>query len=249
MLVLLTSKKAFADCFDFACCMLGAAKAAGAAAGGAIPGLGGIAGAPQISDPCEGERRAVAQDKAFVDLKKDQIDAYQKQLDQLAPSLRSLLNQIQQLEGTVRRELAEHFALEAAQKILELLAAIYGGDVGDAVGAFTDPGGIVKVGGASIGEYTDAIQSAINAYNLFKNWGNLDQSLAQLDDIANEDNLPDITKFVDDVRELDQLSAKAAHLKEKIDELEVELKDLEAKLAADEKALAECEAAHAAAAA
>jgi hypothetical protein len=45
VLIMLTSKKAFADCYDFACCMAGAARAAAAAAAGGIPFLGGIAGA------------------------------------------------------------------------------------------------------------------------------------------------------------------------------------------------------------
>ena len=45
VLVMLTSKRAFADCYDFACCMAGAAAAAAAAAAGGIPGLAGIAGA------------------------------------------------------------------------------------------------------------------------------------------------------------------------------------------------------------
>lgn len=45
VLIMLTSKRAFADCYDFACCMASAARAAGAAAAGGIPFLGGIAGA------------------------------------------------------------------------------------------------------------------------------------------------------------------------------------------------------------
>ncbi len=42
-LLMLTSKKAFADCSDFACCMAAAAKAAAAAAAGGVSGLSGIA--------------------------------------------------------------------------------------------------------------------------------------------------------------------------------------------------------------
>jgi hypothetical protein len=45
MLLMLTSKRAFADCYDFACCMASAARAAAAAAAGGIPGLSGIAAA------------------------------------------------------------------------------------------------------------------------------------------------------------------------------------------------------------
>lgn len=45
VLVMITSKKAYADCYDFACCMANAVGTAAAAAAAGIPILGGVAGA------------------------------------------------------------------------------------------------------------------------------------------------------------------------------------------------------------
>ncbi|MGH7605680.1 MAG: hypothetical protein ACRENK_17010 [Gemmatimonadaceae bacterium] len=62
ILLVLVSKKAYADCYDFACCMAGAAKAAAAAAAGGIPSLAGVAAATGATQAAAAASRSARTD-------------------------------------------------------------------------------------------------------------------------------------------------------------------------------------------
>ncbi len=111
-IVLVVTQRAFADCYDFACCFLGNAGTAAASVGGAIPWLGGIAAGPVTTpDPCAAEREAVQQDE-------DEIKSLQGLIDTEMSQLSDMRNQIAEQIALIQNEALVALAESATNPLI-----------------------------------------------------------------------------------------------------------------------------------
>lgn len=169
----------------------------------------------------------------------EQLDNHVKQLETMQQKADALVAELTAMADGAQNEVAWHLVQSLLSKLLAILTSKYGGSLGDLYGTTTDPLGAVP----GVGDALAAIDffKEVNGY-----FDLMQGDIEAVAELAEQHGLPETKRFVEKMRELQDIGSKGRQINYQIDEINVQKDQWQEKLDKAQAELDKCRASKAA---
>ncbi|HUG74443.1 MAG TPA: PrsW family glutamic-type intramembrane protease [Acidimicrobiia bacterium] len=211
----------------------------GPASTGSAPGAANGDDEEEEDDDCATQERWLLECQSRVDTYQQQLDNHVKQLEAMQQKADALVAELTAMADGAQSEVAWHLIQSLISKLLALVTSKYGGPLGKAYGTTTDPlGALPGVGDA---------KAAIEFFTEMQGYFDLMQGdIEAVAELAEEHGLAETKRFVEKMRELQDIGSKGRQIGYQIDEINVQKDQWQEKLDKAREELDKCRSSKAA---